>query len=63
VRVATRAGKARTDVDLNGQLELFDGALDWPLPVAGDQQEHRNRDLETFAVEIAHPSESTIGGR
>jgi integrase/recombinase XerC len=57
--VATRAGKARTDVDLDGQLELFDGALDRPLPVGGDQQERRNRDVETFAVEIAHPSERT----
>jgi hypothetical protein len=57
--VATRAGKARTDVDLDGQLELFDGALDRPLPVGGDQQERWNRDVETFAVEIAHPSERT----
>jgi integrase/recombinase XerC len=57
--VATRAGKARTDVDLNGQLELFDGALDRPLPLGGDQQERRNRDAETFTVEIAHPNDRT----
>jgi integrase/recombinase XerC len=54
--VATRAGKARTDVDLDGQLELFDGALDRPLPIGDDQQKRSNGDVETFASEIAHPS-------
>jgi integrase/recombinase XerC len=57
--VATRVGKARTDVDRDGQLELFDGGLDRPPPIGGDQQECRNGDVETFAAEIAHPSERT----
>jgi integrase/recombinase XerC len=55
VSVATRARKARTDLDLDGQLDLFDGASDRPLPIGGDQKERRN--VETFAAEIAHPRE------
>jgi hypothetical protein len=63
VSVATRARKARTDVDLDGQLDLFDGVPDSPLPIAGDQQERRNGGVETFAAEIAHPSERAGIGR
>jgi hypothetical protein len=55
--VATRAGKARTDVDLDGQLELFDEVRDRPLPIEGDQRERRNGDVDTFAAEIARQSE------
>jgi integrase/recombinase XerC len=55
--VATRAGKARTDFDLDGQLELFGGVLDPPRPIGDVQQERRNGDVETSAVEIADPNE------
>jgi integrase/recombinase XerC len=61
--VATRAGKARTNVDLDGQLQLFDGVLDRPLPRGGDQQEGRNGDVETFPAEFAHPSKRAGVGR
>jgi integrase/recombinase XerC len=61
--VATRAGKARTDVDLDGQLELFDAVLNRPLPIRGDQLERRNGDVETFAAGIARPSERAGMGR
>jgi hypothetical protein len=63
VSVATRARKVRTDVDLDGQLDLFDGVPDRPLPIAGDQQERRNGYAETFAAAIAHPSERAGAGR
>jgi integrase/recombinase XerC len=63
VSVATRARKARTDVHLDGQLDLFDGVPDRPLPIGGDQQERRNGDVETFAAEIARPSEGAGVGR
>jgi hypothetical protein len=53
VSVATRARKARTDVDLDGQLDLFDGVPNMPPPKRGDQQERRNGDVETSAAEIA----------
>jgi integrase len=61
--VATRPGKARTDVDPDGQLELFDGALNRPLPVGGYQHKRGNGDVETFAAEIARPSERPGVGR
>jgi hypothetical protein len=54
VSVATRARKARTDVELDGQLDLFDGLPGRPLLIARDELDHRNRD---DAVEIVHPSE------
>jgi hypothetical protein len=57
--VATRAGKARTEVDLDGQLELFDDAVEHSLPIVADRQEHRNGDAKPFAAEIAHPSGRT----
>jgi integrase/recombinase XerC len=61
--VATRARKARTEVDLDGQLNLFDGVPDRPLPVRGDQQARGEGDVETFAAEIAHSSErARVGG-
>jgi integrase/recombinase XerC len=63
VSVATRARKARTDVDLDGQLDLFDGVRDRPPPMGGDERERRNGDVETFAVEIAYPSERAGVGR
>jgi integrase/recombinase XerC len=61
--VATRAGKARTDVDLDGQLELFDDAVEHSLPIVADRQERRNGDAKTFAAEIAHPSGRAGVGR
>jgi integrase len=50
-------------VDLDGQLELFNGALDRPLPVGGNLHERPDPDVETFAVEIAHPDERTGVGK
>jgi integrase/recombinase XerC len=57
VSVATRARRARNDVDLDGQLDLFGDLPDRPPPTGGDQQERRNGEVETFAAEIARPSE------
>jgi hypothetical protein len=46
--VATRAGKARTQVDLDGQLDLFDDVERHPLPKVADREESRSGDVETF---------------
>src|SRR5262249_31718192 len=46
-----------TDVDLDGQLDLFADAVDSPLPTVSDRQEGRNHGLDALAAEIAHPSE------
>src|SRR5947207_1697429 len=55
--VATRAGKARTEVDLAGQLDLFDDAMAHPLPTGADRKEGRSGELEELAARIAHASE------
>jgi integrase/recombinase XerC len=61
--VATRARKARTDLDQDGQLDLFDEVPARHLPVGGDQPERSNGDAETFAAPIALPSERAGEGR
>jgi len=63
VSVATRARKARTDVELDGQLDLFDEAWARPLPTVAGQQENLNGDLEELPAGIAHPSECAGIGR
>ena len=59
VSVAARARKARTDVDLDGQLDLFDDVVSHPQPIAADRRKGRNGDLEGHAAPIARPSERT----
>ncbi len=61
--MATRARKARTDVELDGQLDLFDEAGARPLPTVAGQQESLNGDLEELPGGIAHPSERAGIGR
>jgi integrase len=59
--VAKRARKARTDVDLDGQLDLFEDVVGHPLPSLAERQE--NGDLEEHPAEIPHPSECAGVGR
>jgi hypothetical protein len=61
--VTTRVGKARTEVNVAGQLDLFDDAMAHPLPTMADRQEGRNGDLEGLAEGIAHPRERADVGR
>jgi integrase/recombinase XerC len=61
--VATRAGKARTEVDLAGQLDLFDDAMAHPLPTGADRKGGQNGELEELAARIAHASERAGVGR
>jgi integrase/recombinase XerC len=63
VSVATRARKARSDVDLDGQLDLFGGLPDRTPPMERDQHQRRNGDVDTSAAVIAHPSDRARAGR
>jgi len=61
--VATRGRKARTDVELGAQLDLFHEAGARPLPTVAGRQESLNGDLEGLAPGIVYLSERARAGR
>ncbi len=61
--MTTRARKARTDVELDAQLDLFHEADARPLPAVAGRQGSLNGDLEGLAAGTAHPSERASARR